>query len=165
VRVVADPYPYARGRRHASTVVTNIDGRFSLRRTPQRATLYSFSAEGGKRKSWIGLVMPRYRPHFTHPTPTTVLVRVSVRLPRSVRARGHVLGIYLGRRHAKRYHRLAATHLRGRHGAFRAVMRFRAVEHVARDDFISFCIGRIWRQGIGFGDRLDRRCGAGSVHF
>jgi outer membrane protein assembly factor BamB len=165
VRVLADPYPYGRGPQYAATVVSNLDGRFTVRRSPSRATLYSFSAEGGKPQRWIGLVLPDYKPHFTHPTPTSVLVRVSVRLPRSVPARGHVLGIYLGRARAKRYYRLAATHLRGRRGSFRGTMRFTAVAHLGRRDFVAFCVGGLLRHGIGFGDRLDHRCGAATVRF
>jgi outer membrane protein assembly factor BamB len=165
VRVVADPYPYGRGPVHASSVVTNMDGRFAVRRAPQRATLYSFSAEGGKPQRWIGLVLPRYRPRFTHPTPTTVLLRVSVRLPRSVPARGHVIAVYIGRRGEKRYRRLAATHLSGRRGSFKATMRFQALAHVGARDFVALCVRGLLRHGIGFGDRLDRRCGAATVRF
>ena len=165
VRVVADKYPYGRGATRAHTIHADMDGRFELRLHPKRATRYRLSAEGGKPRTWFGLVLPRYRPHFTHPTPTSVLARVSVRLPRSVRAGGHVFGLYLGQAHEKRFLRLGRTRLHGGHGSFRATVRFRALSHVKRTDFIAFCIRGIASEGIGFGDRFERRCGAASVRY
>lgn len=165
VHVEADPYPYGRGHRTERTLTTGADGAFKLRTAPPRATRYRFSVEGGKAKSWYALVLPRYGLHFRHATPTRIVARVSVRLARSVPARGHVLGIYVGRARAKRLVRLARTRLGGRRGSFHATARFAALRHVGSKDFIALCVGGLVRYGIGYGNALERRCGTRSLSY
>ncbi|CAA9478136.1 MAG: hypothetical protein AVDCRST_MAG30-616 [uncultured Solirubrobacteraceae bacterium] len=146
---------------------TNPDGSFVVKDQPERFTRYRVAAAGAAGKPVIPVgVLPRYRSRVRRGRgdPNALTTSVSVLLPKGVRAKGRILGAYVGRAKTRRYTRLDTTRLTGRRERFRGVLRFRA-QRLGNRDVLVFCVSGLVRQGIGVGDKLDRRCGSRRIPY
>lgn len=158
--LTTDPFPLGGpfGRPKVKTVAFGTP--FTLAPRPSRNTRYRVQAGDGERATVLVVVLPRFGVVRTGATS----LRLSAHVPRSVRLRGKTIGAYLFRRGGTTYRRLAAGRLSGGRGTFRANVRFRPISPNSKDLFV-LCVRGIHRQGMSFGDALDRGCGAAAVRL
>jgi len=86
-------------------------------------------------------------------------------VPPSIRLEHRRVALYLARVRHRRYQLLGSGTLSGGAGHYSASFQFLLVNRVGPSDFVTACFGGLYRQGMEFGDGLDRRCGAARIHF
>jgi outer membrane protein assembly factor BamB len=159
--LLADPYPFGALRARRSAVATRF-GEAAFVERPSRATAYRVDAQGGRSRTVVAVVVPRFRVRILRESPSSALVRVTVRVPRRVRARGRTIGIYHLRRARRTYVRLGSARLRGGRGRYAATFTVRRPRLRGRDVVLP-CVRGLVRYGLGIGDRFERRCGAARI--
>ena len=165
VSLMHDEWPF-RGYRPARRRQVEVEQTYAFSLEPRRNTVYRVEVPQAHSKPIAVVVLPRFRTRRLDNSPGDFgRLRVDVRVPRSVRLAGRTLGMYVGRGAMKRYTRLGVGRVSGRRGRYRATFTFRTVSRMGRRDFIALCVRGIHRQGMSFGDRLDRSCGAARVRF
>jgi hypothetical protein len=92
-------------------------------------------------------------------------VKVTVGVPASVRLAHHRVNLYIGVAKRRQYLWLGTGTLKGGSGHFTAQFPFDLQHKVGRNDFVVACFVGIYKQGMSFGDSLDRRCGAKQIRF
>jgi outer membrane protein assembly factor BamB len=168
--IAGEPWPfkhYGPGR----PVSTSATGVLKFTERPPLNTIYRITVPGSTRP--IGLfeivALPRVAYRFLTPSLTHAKlhgnVLVTVAVPRSVHLARHRVTLYLGIPKGHRYLRLGAGLLTGGNGHFAARLAFKLEQHVAASDFVTACFAGIHKQGMSFGDALDKRCGAEQIRF
>ena len=165
VQVDQDQWPPGNFKRVSSKSVAR-DTAVTVAPKPERNSVFRIGVASGNSETVGAIVVPRYSSRrLDGGGPRIGRVRLGVNVPSNVRLHGKTAGAYVARPATKRYVRLGAGRLTGRRGAFSTTFAFRTVARLRRGEFITFCVRDVDRQGMSFGDRLDRRCGASRVRF
>jgi hypothetical protein len=144
------------------------DDEVSARLKPSLTTDYALTVTGASNeKRFTAVVVPRERSRIRRSGAdrNSITAAITLQVPPSISLRGRRYGLYVARSRARRYTRVAVGRIRrtGR-GRGRVTLRFRAFD-VRGKDFVRSCVTGVSRRGIGFHDRLDRRCGAAGLRF
>jgi outer membrane protein assembly factor BamB len=153
------------GKEH--TERTHADGTLTLAEHPKLDTVYRVSLpDSTVALSLFEVVaLPRVGYHFGTPDGARGTVKITVAVPDNIHLAHHRVSLYIGRAASKRYERLGSGRLSGQDGRFAASLHFKLEKHVGKKDFVSACLAGLYRQGMSFGDRLDRHCGAATIRF
>jgi outer membrane protein assembly factor BamB len=170
LEIAGKPWPFKHYGR-ATPANTTASGVLKFTERPPLNTIYRITLPGSSRA--LGLfeivALPRVAYKFLKPSIAHGKlhgnVRVTVAVPRSVRLARHRVTLYLGSPKRHRYLRLGAGRLNGRDGHFASRISFKLEHHVGASDFVTACFAGIYKQGMSFGDRLDRDCGASRIRF
>jgi hypothetical protein len=151
----------------AKTSHTRPDGTLSMKEHPQLDTVYRVTLPGSTvALSLFEIVaLPQIKYQFGTPTASRGQVKVTVVVPHSIKLADHAVSLYIGRGAGKVYQLLGTGRLKGHGGRFAAGFAFKLAHHVAKKDFVTACFAGLYRQGMSYGDRLDRRCGAATIKF
>jgi hypothetical protein len=151
----------------AQTSHTRIDGTLALTEHPTLNTIYRVTLpDSTVALSLFEIVaLPRIKYEFGTATASRGQVKITVAVPRSIKLAKHPVSLYIGRAAGKRYQLLGTGRLEGHRGRFAAAFAFKLAHHVAKKDFVIACFAGLYRQGMSYGDRLDRRCGAAKIKF
>ena len=158
VTLLADGAPFRR-LRPAALQTADVAGTTTFTTLPTRNTGYVLAAQGGRSRPVVVTIVPRIRLKVLRTTASGAAVRARVRVPKRARLRGRRIAVYVARVRARRFERLGSARLTGRRGRYAARLGV-ARTRLRGKDFIIVCVRNMRRHHLGFGDRLDRRCGA-----
>jgi outer membrane protein assembly factor BamB len=146
---------------------TKPDGTFALTEHPELDTVYRISLPGSSvALSLFEIVaLPQIKYQFGKPAGSHGQVTITLTTPRRITLGGHQASLYIGRAKSKRYELLGTGHLHGKKGHYTATFKFKLEKHVAKADFVTACFAGLYKQGMSYGDHLDRRCGNARIPF
>jgi PQQ-like domain len=165
--VAAEPWPF----KHfapATTHTTDASGKLAFTERPALDTIYRVSAAGSSTALAVFeiVALPHVSYLFGKPLSSTLgEVKVTLSVPRSIHLAHHRISLYLGIAKHKTYVWLGTGTLAGGNGHFAGRFTFKLQHHLAAKDFVTACFAGLYKQGMSFGDHLDRHCGAQRIGF
>lgn len=163
VRIDYDGYPYG-GWSQVTVRRVEPDGFFAATIRQSVNTRYRIVAGGARSRSLTVYAFPRLHVAFHRAGANAIRLVFGLTTARDVRLAGRRAFVYLGRVRARRFDRLGSTRLQARgSGRTAGLVKFPAIRSVGSRDFVTVCVPRQYRLGLGRRDRLARSCGRARV--